>query len=192
MSLWDKKDSLYIEANTLNVVDSHFYHYYPGYSEFFKNEPLGFSLYIPDDTDKNNIKFNYTLKDVNWHEYSADEMEEEIFLFQDKYDSDETGHGRGLIPIVVASNGGGEQSALLFQIKSANGDENVSPQFGFMNTIGYGSYCYTEGIKNISWVLMNLVYQKDSNSYIFTLDLYDTVEKNGECKRILNMTHILV
>lgn len=187
MSLWDKKDSLYIEANTVNVFNFHFYHYYPVYSEFSQTSPSGYEIYFIDDTDKNNIKFNYTIKDASWYRYIAEEMDEQIFRTFDNYidydnDKDDPEDGETftfneLRSVLVASNGVGEQSALLFQIRSTNGDENVSPQFGFINTIGYGSYCYTEGIKNISWVLMNLVYQKDSNSYTFTLDLYDTVEK---------------
>lgn len=64
MSLWNERDNLYIEANIINVQGSHFYHYYPGYSKFSKILHLDMEIYVLDDTNKNNIKFNYTIKDI--------------------------------------------------------------------------------------------------------------------------------
>ena len=123
MSLWEKKDRLYVEASTINVYNFCFYDYHSGYTVFSQSEPSSKEVYICDDTDENNILFNYTSKEAEWCTYKADEMDEELFQVFDEYidydsgkDDPEDGKTftfNELRSVLVASSGGGGTECII-------------------------------------------------------------------------------
>lgn len=158
--LWEKKNNLYAEGLTARVsipgIDSVFYHKNEN-SQFFISS---YGVYYI------NIDINNTFTNGPMYSYTKGEITNTTFTYAD-------GSTQSFPSVFIATNGFGKEGAVLFKIENADNDTmGGSPAFGFINIKGNGFRYYPKGLKE-AWILLNLTYKQPSNSYEFTLSVYD-------------------
>lgn len=159
--LWEKKDNLYAEGLTARVsirtdIDFIFYHKNKNSQFFISN----YGVYTM------NIDANNTFTNGPMYSYIKGEITNTTFTYAN-------GSTISIPAVFIATNGFGEEGAVLFKIENADNDTiGSSPNFGFVNAKGCNFRHYRQGLEE-AWILLNLTYKQSSNSYEFTLRVYD-------------------
>lgn len=172
--LWDKKDNLYAEGSTVRNDKPYFYYYYENYSQFFISKDwVGY-------TPGSGFTEGYV---NNTFESGPDYSYDKAYMETIKHTL-KNGTSYNLYTVFMASNGFGREGAVLFRVWSTD-DSTRSPAFGVISTTGYGAVTIsgTSGIKD-AWVLLNLTYNQSSNSYIFSMNMYDCASKKWWSNRL--------